>query len=291
MDGFRSSILHDVLSTEMIDGTNLLRLSVHADALAILPGTSLLQRSVEGISVQQNLALVGVRMTGVRPKIVGVDVTNYPFASATCSVDLDGNTCSGVRPMRAGEGGRLFDVGASGVLSVDGFVLSSGCVWKEQGGLFGCNGDGGLIRVKNGGRVILTDTVLQYGQTTSLGGAMHVSGAGSKVELAGCLVEESRASSGGGIAVVSGAMLEMRGTVFQRNRASVEGGAVFSNQATVEVSLSTFVGNFVGKESLDSSSWGGAISVSDSTTSIVGANFTENLGRLQSSASKKGNPT
>lgn len=125
--------------------------------------------------------------------------------------------------------------------------------------------NGGLFAVSGGSTLVLDGSTVRQGTATGDGGLIHVSGAGSQVQVTDfSAVQGGSAENGGGIYLGNGSLTITNSSV-SGNNASDSGGSVYASSAIVDVGS----GGSVATSTADST--GGGIYADDSTVTISGS--------------------
>ena len=158
---------------------------------------------------------------------------------------------------RAGTTFRLFDVAASGSLSLTSITVDGGSTAGLGGG------------IQNAGTVVLSRTVFTDNAAGN-GGAL-ANNAGGTMRVSDSDFERNTTTGVGGGAIINSADLTVTGSVLSRNTAPINGGAVNTQSAGITRLTSTAVSENT------SGGLGGGLS-NLGTTSLTGSTVTHNRG-------------
>lgn len=143
-----------------------------------------------------------------------------------------------------------------GLFEVDGGRLTI----KDATLTKGNAGEGGAIRIKNGGQVTV-ENVSFIDNAATAGGAIAAEHYNIRLDVIGSSFQDNSADDSGGAIYTNGGIVAISGSVFQNNTAVLHGGALDAANGRISVSNSTFAGNLAAE--------GGAIYVSGAETTLT----------------------
>ena len=152
-------------------------------------------------------------------------------------------------------------------ITIEKAAGASSAVLNANRGSLGSNAHP-IFRVSDGKTLKLKNLTLKGGKGISgtFGGAINVTGGGSKTELEDCVIEDCEADKGGAIGCGSGTTVTLTNTTIQNCKTTGTngtGGAIYTEGGTVTMTSGTLTGN--------TAKSGGGVYVDNGTFTMKGA--------------------